>query len=272
MILSGAGTEATLPSPDNEAMWRALWTGQPELPMHRKRRIYGRIPANPRCRICYAPFRGVGGVLMRFTGSRPSTKNPNYCSICENTARDYPGGAEVELALLFADLRGSTSLAEKMSPGEFKQRIDRFYAVATDTLIDADAFVDRLVGDQVVGLFMPGMAGPDYARKAISAAVNLVSRVHHEADLPVGAGVHTGVAYVGTMEGTSGVERDIAAVGDPVNTTARLASAAGSGEVLISEDAVKSSGFDPKGLEVRQLQLKGKAKPFAVHVLRAGRT
>jgi adenylate cyclase len=251
-------------------MWRALWTGQPELPTHRKRRIYGRIPANPRCRICFAPFRGIGGQLMRITGSRPSTKNPNYCSICEDTARNYPGGAEIELALLFADLRGSTSLAEKLSPGEFKQRIDRFYAVATDTLIDADAFVDRLVGDQVVGLFMAGMAGPDYARRAIDAAVDLVSRVRQEADLPVGAGVHTGLAYVGTMEGTSGVERDIAAVGDAVNTTARLASAAEAGEVLISDEAVQSSGFDPKGLEVRQLQLKGKANPFAVHVLQAG--
>jgi adenylate cyclase len=206
---------------------------------------------------------------MRIAGSRPSIKNPNYCSICEKTARDYPGGAEVELALLFADLRGSTSLAERMSPGEFKKRIDRFYAVATDTLIDADAFVDRLVGDQVVGLFMPGMAGHEYARKAISAAAELVSRVFREADLPVGAGVHAGVAYVGTVEGTSGVERDIAAVGDAVNTTARLASAAGAGEVLISEDAVRSSGFDPKGLEVRRLELKGKANPMSVHVLRA---
>jgi adenylate cyclase len=258
-----------MPQPDNEPMWRALWTGQPELPTHRKRRIYARIPASPRCRICFAPFRGIGGQLMRLTGSRPSAKNPNFCSICDDTARKYPGGAEVDLALLFADLRGSTPLAEKLAPSEFKRRIDRFYAVATDTLIESDAFVDRLVGDQVVGLFMPGMAGPEYVRRAISAAVELVFRVNQEANLPVGAGVHAGVAYLGTVEGTSGVERDIAAVGDAVNTTARLASAAGAGEVLISEDARKSSGFDPKGLEVRQLQLKGKANPMTVHVLRA---
>jgi adenylate cyclase len=206
---------------------------------------------------------------MRLTGSRPSAKNPNFCAVCDNVARTYPGGAEVELALLFADLRGSTALAEGLAPSEFKRRIDRFYAVATDTLIRADAFVDRLVGDQVVGLFMPGMAGHDFTRRAISAAVDLVSRVQKEADLRVGAGVHAGVAYVGTVEGMSGVERDIAAVGDAVNTTARLASAAGAGEVLISEDAVRSSGFDARGLEVRGLQLKGKAHPMLVHVLPA---
>ncbi len=253
----------------NEALWRALWTGEPPLSTHRKRKVYGRIPSKPRCRICLAPFNGIGGVLLRILGSRPSAKNPNFCAICEKVAKDYPGGAEVHLALLFADLRGSTSLAEQMAPHEFKAKIDSFYLTATDILIDANAYVDRLVGDQVVGLFMPGMVGPNYARKAIEAARKLVTMVAQEADLPVGAGVHTGVAFVGTVEGTSGVGRDIAAVGDPVNTTARLASAAKAGEVLISEDAIRSSGFDPGGLEIRHLDLKGKSKLFTVHVLPA---
>ncbi|HSB89288.1 MAG TPA: adenylate/guanylate cyclase domain-containing protein [Anaerolineales bacterium] len=257
--------------PPNEAVWRALWTGEPPLPTHRKRRIYIHIPSEPRCRICLAPFRGPGGWLMRLLGSRPSAKNPNYCSICEETARTYPGGAEVELALLFADLRGSTSLAEQMSPLEFKHKIDAFYAAATETLIDADAFIDKLVGDQVVGLFMRGMAGEDYPQKAIRAARNLVRLVAQKAGLPVGAGVHVGTAYVGTVEGTSGVERDIAAVGDVVNTTARLASAAGPGEVLISDEAVAAASFDVSGLEARQLALKGKSQPFSVHVLPVAR-
>jgi adenylate cyclase len=65
------------------------------------------------------------------------------------------------------------------------------------------------------------------------------------------------------------VERDIAAVGDPVNTTARLASAARAGEVLISDDAVRSADFDATGLEVRHLDLKGKSQPFTVRVLPA---
>jgi adenylate cyclase len=257
--------------PSNEDLWRALWTGEPPLPAHRKRKVYGRIPKGPRCRICQAPFHGVGGPIMRLLGSRPSAKNPNYCAICDDFARNYPGGAEVELALLFADVRGSTPLAEQMSPSQFKQRIERFYVVATDILIEADAFVDRLVGDQVVGLFLPGMAGPDYTRKAVEAARNLVAGVAKIAQLPVGAAVHAGVAFVGTVEGSSGVERDIAAVGDAVNTTARLASAARAGEILISEDAVKASALDVEGLEVRQLSLKGKSEPLGVRVLSAVR-
>jgi adenylate cyclase len=206
---------------------------------------------------------------MRLLGSRPSAKNPNFCAICDQAAQHFPGGAEVELTLLFADLRGSTSLAEKMSPTDFKREIDAFYGLATDILIEADAFVDRLVGDQVVGLFMPGLAGRQFSRRAINAARDLVDVITQETGLAVGAGVHTGIAYVGTTEGASGVERDIAAVGDPVNTTARLASAAQAGEVLVSDDAIRSADFDATGLEVRHLQLKGKSQPFTVRVLRA---
>jgi adenylate cyclase len=207
---------------------------------------------------------------MRLLGSRPSAKNPNFCAICDDFARTHPGGAEVPLALLFADLRGSTTLAEQMAPSQFKERIDSFYAAATEVLIDSDAFVDRLVGDQVVGLFLPGMAGGDYSRKAVGAAKNLVARVAREAQLPVGAAVHVGIAYVGTVEGKAGVERDIAAVGDVVNTTARLASAAKAGEVLISEEAVRSAALDTTGLEVRELNLKGKSEPMTVRVLSVG--
>jgi adenylate cyclase len=156
-----------------------------------------------------------------------------------------------------------------MSPTDFKRKIDAFYALATNILIEADAFVDRLVGDQVVGLFMPGLAGPLYSRRAIHAARELVEVITRKAGLAVGAGVHTGIAYVGTVEGASGVERDIAAVGDPVNTTARLASAARAGEVLISDAAIKSADFDATGLEVRHLDLKGKSQPFTVRVLPA---
>jgi adenylate cyclase len=194
---------------------------------------------------------------MSLLGSRPSSKNPNFCGVCEQSARDFPGGAEVELAFLFADLRGSTSLAERLPASEYKKRIDGFYLAATEILVEADAYVDRLVGDQVVGLFLPGFAGHEFSLKAIHAARQLVKEVAEKAGLPAGAGVHTGVAFVGTVEGASGVERDIAAVGDPVNTTARLASAARAGEVLISEAAVTSSGFDVGGLEARTLELKG---------------
>jgi len=81
----------------------------------RKRWINRLIPNNPRCKLCFAPFGGLGGKLLRVVlDSRPSSLNPTLCNRCENFGREHPGGAEVDLALLFADIRGSTRLAERL--------------------------------------------------------------------------------------------------------------------------------------------------------------
>jgi adenylate cyclase len=196
---------------------------------------------------------------------RPSAKNPNYCDVCETFVRTHPGGAEVEISMLFADVRGSTALAEQMRPAEFSRLMNRFFDRASRVVIDSDGVVDKLVGDEVVALYAPAV-GPDHARKAVEAAGDLLRAT---ADLlPVGAGVHTGVAYVGSV-GSDSTVADFTALGDPVNVTARLASLAGAGEALISEAAYMASASDLGNLERRELSLKGKEAPFAVRVLRA---
>jgi adenylate cyclase len=74
--------------------------------------------------------------------------------------------------------------------------------------------------------------------------------------VPIGAGVHTGVAFVGSIG--EGDECDFTAIGDAVNTTSRLASAAGAGEMLVSKSAAEASGLDSAGLEARTLELRGR--------------
>jgi adenylate cyclase len=86
--------------------------------------------------------------------------------------------------------------------------------------------------------------------------------------VPVGVGVHTGQAWVGSIIGASGAGADFTALGDNVNIAARLASNAKSGEVLISDAAYAASGLDLAELEHRQLELKGKSEPISVHVMR----
>jgi adenylate cyclase len=130
-------------------------------------------------------------------------------------------------------------------------------------VIDSDGLVDKLVGDEVVALYVPAV-GPDHARKAVEAAGDLLRAT---ADLvPVGAGVHTGVAYVGAVG--SETVADFTALGDAVNVTARLASLAGAGEALISEAASTASGTDLRDLERRKLSLKGRDATLAVRVVR----
>ena len=172
--------------------------------------------------------------------------------------------------MLFADVRGSTTMAERISPTEFSRLMNRFYAAATRVLVESDALIDKLVGDEVIGLYVPGMAGPDHARLAVQAGHELLRAVAQAgragSSLPVGVGVHTGTAYVGTA-GSEGVV-DVTALGDAMNTTARLASQAGAGEVLVSEAACAAAGLETVGLEQRRLELKGRSEPVSVWVLR----
>lgn len=122
-----------------------------------------KLPHDPRCKLCSAPFAGLGALLMRFQRRERSSKNPLYCSRCDTFLRGNPGGAEVEMSLLFVDVRGSTQLAERMNPTEFSRLMNRFYGAATDSLFRTDGFVDKFVGDQVIGLYPPGFSGPEHA-------------------------------------------------------------------------------------------------------------
>lgn len=246
----------------NEALWRELLTGEGSV-MATQRRRNRRIPGNPRCKTCLHPLGGpLAPVLRLVTRRARSTMNPNYCNFCEDFVRTNAGGAEIELSLLFADVRGSTTLAEAMAPAEFGRLMNRFYVSANRVLIDSDALVDKLVGDEVIGLYLPVNA-PEHAAKAIVAARELI----RETSLPVGAGVHTGTAYVGAV-GSDGTVTDFTALGDAVNVAARLSGLAAVGEVLVSEDAYAASGLDLGDLEQRRLELKGRSAPIDVRVLR----
>ena len=76
--------------------------------------------------------------------------------------------------MLFADIRGSTTLAETMRAADFRSLLDRFYATASDVLIEHEAIVDKFVGDEVIGIFIPALAGGNHARQAVDASLDLL--------------------------------------------------------------------------------------------------
>lgn len=236
------------------------------------RRLYGRLPALARCKICNVPFSGGGaGFARTVLRSAPSTFSMHLCNRCESFARTEKPGAEVDVALLFADVRGSTPLAEQMAPRDYSALIDRFYTSSADVLVDHEAIVERLAGDQVAALFVPGLVEGGHVATALRAASDLMKaygygRAGGEPWIPVGAGVHRGDAFIG-MVGTSGQMTELTSLGDAPNVTARLASAAGSGEVLVSESAGDALDLSRMGYPTRELQLKGKADTMRVHVI-----
>jgi len=208
---------------------------------------------------------------MRFVGFGPSRLNRRICSGCIHALEKNPGGAEIELSLLFADVRGSTTLAEHTSAEEFSQLMARFYGIAANVVDVRNGIVDKFVGDQVVALFIPGFAGADHASDAIAVARELLAKTGDgdgEPWIPIGAGVHTGVAYVGSVG--EGDALDFTALGDSVNTAARLASSAGTGEILVSAAAAAASQLDTAGLEARTLTLRGRAESVEAWVTTVG--
>ena len=251
------------PFPDELKRWQTFLNFQEKL--------YSFLPSDPHCHECGIPMAGIGGTALRFMGSAPSSFNPKLCSACEQSARHYEVGAEVELTMIFADVRDSTPLAESKGTMGFKEIIQRFYKETSKVLIEHNAMVNRLMGDQVIALFVPRFAGKDHAKVAVHAAQELLRVTGHEQApgpwVPVGAGVHTGTAYVGAVGASDGVT-EIAVLGSAANMCARLSSKAATGEILISEDSVKAGNLDVAGLENRLLELKGISQPVSVRVMK----
>lgn len=238
----------------------------------RMRQVLGRIPRSPRCKTCQAPFEGPFKTIFVLLGKEPFVKNPRYCRACYRVLTEKKGGAEVQLSMLFADVRGSTPLAERLGPTNLAKVMDRFYSTGVDILIRHDALVERFIGDQVVGYFFPGFAGPTHARAAIRAGLELLRETGHasgdEPWVPIGIGVHTGEAYVGTV-GTDVLE--FTALGEEVNLAARLASVAEAGELVASAAAFEAADMRSQ-VEERELQLKGVSSLAKVRILDARAT
>jgi adenylate cyclase len=253
--------------PEQNEMWRRVLTGDlGQLKYFRA--VLGRIPAGPRCKLCAAPLKAPGSLLLKPLGFGPSKLNRRLCRACFRTVDKKPGGAEIELSLLFADVRGSTALAERIPAQEFSQLISRFYGTAARVVDEWDGIVDKFVGDEVVALFVPGFAGEDHASRAVEAARALMRATGNdggESWIPIGAAVHTGVAYVGRVG--EGDACDFTAVGDAVNTTARLASSAAAGEILVSAAAADAGALDTTELETRTFDLRGREEAVAVWVV-----
>jgi adenylate cyclase len=262
-------TERSAQDLAQEEEWRALLTGKSR-GLEMTKRLVSWMPAGPRCKLCLAPLRPPGSVVLKLVGFGPSKLNRRLCRACFKAVEKKPGGAEIELSFLFADVRGSTALAERIPAQEFSQLISRFYGTAAKAVDKWDGLVDKFVGDEVVALFIPGFAGEDHAERAIGAARELLHETRStdsEPWIPLGVGVHTGVAFVGRVGEDDAC--DFTAVGDAVNTTARLASTAAAGEILVSASAARASAFDTSGLETRTLALRGRDETIEAWVAKA---
>jgi len=238
------------------------------LESHRGRlflRLMRRLPTDPRCAVCQAPYGGVGGRLMGRFGFAPSRKNPRLCAQCFEKAP--MGGVEMEVGILFADVRGFTSLAEGRAPDAVATLLNRFYASAVDVLC-RHAIIDKLVGDEVMALYLPNVFPGEPARHMVADARSLLLAAGYGGARPwidLGVGLDFGTAFVGNVG--AGEVKDFTAIGDVVNTAARLQGAAASGETVMSSRVSDRAGELAAAAESRELSLKGKSEPEVAMVV-----
>ncbi|MGE5689557.1 MAG: adenylate/guanylate cyclase domain-containing protein [Pseudomonadota bacterium] len=237
--------------------------------LQRIRHLMRLLPHAPRCKLCNAPFSGAGRVLLKPTPYVQSPMNPNLCNAC---FEKLPlGGVELDIGVLFADVRGFTALAESLPPAEVERRLGRFYRIAFDVVVRHDGLVDKLVGDGVMALFLPTVVDGDACAEMVAAGEELVREVGMagEDSLPIGVGVDFGRAFVGNV-GPSELAKDFTALGDVVNIAQRLEGAAGPRELVVSERVWSHLPAPGRPAETVELELKGKSSPVSARRLQVG--
>jgi adenylate cyclase len=252
---------ATAASTDQQ--WERILRGEGAIAVavRLNRRLFALFPSPWRCKSCNAPFRGPASGTFRWIGYSPSAKNPAVCARCIERAPQ--GGAVVPVSVVMADVRGYTQMTEGLSAKEVPVAVNRFYEVSAQALLSVEALLGQIEGDLVMGLFVPGLAGREYRRKAVEGATRLLRAVNW---VGIGVGIASGDEFVGNVGG--GGFKDFTALGDVTNIAARLTARAAPGEILIDAgtyDAVRSVHRDA---ERRELELKGKSAPveaFAIH-------
>lgn len=257
-------------SGDHEKLWHDLFTNprHPVFQLTRTQvRIFKRFGSDPRCKICKAPFSDAPSWPVKLVGKDRSHWNPHICNSCESWVSRHPGGAEVPMSVLFADVRGSTGMAEKRGAKDFAALMERFYLVGNKVLNASNALVDRPAGDELRAFYTPVVAG-HHSRQAALAGLELLSATgHNEPEgpwVPVGVGVHTGTAYIGTVRGEGAKNVDITVVGDTVNVASRLSALASAGELLISDTAYQASRLDLAVAGSKTVSVRGREAPIAI--------
>jgi adenylate cyclase len=254
--------------------WQAylIYSAQPS--SRAIKRLLHTLPSSPRCGFCGAPFSGFGAKLIAPLGYRPSEKNPNICSTCVEMSP--PGGMTTEVGVLFADLRGFTTLSERAGSDAATNALRTFYATA-EAVFFPKALIDKVVGDEVMAVYLPffiaassGISGlaprEEVASMMVGHARELLQRMATSAPgVGVGVGLAFGEAYFGHVG--SGAVRDFTVVGDVVNTASRLQGAAAPGEIVLGANL--ASVVDAPLGDVEQLTVKGKEQPVPVHRIRA---
>lgn len=177
-----------------------------------------------------------------------------------------------EIAVLFVDIRGFTPLSESLAPEQLAEVLEEYLTLTSSAIFHNGGTVDKFIGDATMGFFNAPLDQEDYIYRAVKAAMEITAgaqrlkekfRERLDRSINFGVGVHFGEAVVGNIGST--FRRDYTAVGDTVNTAARLESAAAPGQVLISLRVCEALEGRLRASFVGEREIKGKSKPMLLY-------
>ncbi len=239
------------------------------------------------CRGCWdqtrvpIPIRGTLAVPFRLFGITRSKMNPEICTICEHAFERVQKRRHVTRAatILFADIRGYTSLSARLDPIVLTQTVSAFQDACAEAVWAHDGIVNKQMGDGLMAIFNFPIRIDRHAEAAIGAGLEihrrckialaaLAARIGAApgTELGVGVGIHTGPVEIGQF---SSVRSDFTAIGGTVNLAARLEGQAAPGEILLSPEAAAAAGPLMAGTSLRRVTLKGIDAPVDAHVVTA---
>ena len=182
------------------------------------------------------------------------------------------GGENRDIAVLFVDIRGFTTMSEVLEPEQVVEILNEYLSLTTKSIFDNSGTLDKFVGDATMAVFNSPFDLPDYEFKAVCAAMDIVNggkalektlMEKYGRTVGFGVGVNVGPAVVGNI----GCEfrMDFTAIGDTVNTAARLEANAKKGQVLISDALYERVKDRVEVAEIGEIPLKGKSKGVFVY-------
>jgi adenylate cyclase len=181
------------------------------------------------------------------------------------------GGDKREVTVLFSDIRGFTALSETMPPSEMATLLTDYFTEMVECVFNNDGTLDKFIGDAVMAQWGAPIGSPEDPDKAMKAAIEMMEELaklnkkwvaEGRPGLQIGIGINHGEAFAGNIGSEKRLEYTV--IGDTVNTASRLCSAAGPGEILISEDMKKVLSKKPKLVECPPMELKNKTQPVKV--------
>lgn len=223
------------------------------------------------------PLRGPASFPLRILGIRPSRMNPNTCTVCELMFTRVMKARQitVDVSVLFADLRGYTTLSQSLPPKAVSSLLDAFYDECAAAIWEYDGILNKTVGDAVMAIFNFPIRHEDHPERAIAAGREIQRRCEARrasllaenvgldgSELGVGIGIDSGSASFGEF-GRS--HRDLTAIGTVVNTAARAQAAAEAGGILVTQAVYDRSGREVVGSKGRDYRLKGFDAPVHLY-------